>query len=43
MTGWDEKWLAEMFSMKPSSKILLGFPETIQQDVFFVHVFVLEF
>ena len=29
--------------MKPSSKTLLGFPETIQQDVFFMHVFVLEF
>ena len=29
--------------MKPSNKILLGFPETIQQDVFFMHVFVLEF
>ena len=29
--------------MKPSSQILLGFPETIQQDVFFMHVFVLEF
>ena len=29
--------------MKPSSKALLGFPETIQQDVLFMHVFVLEF
>ena len=29
--------------MKPSSKTFFGFPETIQQDVFFMDVFVLEF
>ena len=29
--------------MKPSSKTLLGFPETIEQDVLFMHVLVLEF
>ena len=29
--------------MKPCSKTPLSFPETIQQDVFFMHVLVLEF
>ena len=30
-------------NMKPCSKTPLSFPETIQQDVFFMHVLVLEF